>query len=569
MSELLTIVMPASIGLVALIVIGFILARLYRRADKDRAYVRTGLGGQKVVLDGGSVVLPVFQSIAWVNLQTLRLEVSRKDQDALITMDRMRVDIAVEFYVRVKPDSNSIALAAQTLGDRTNDAEMLRELVEAKFVDSLRGVAATMAMAELQENRTEFVQKVQTMAAKDLEQNGLELESASLTRLDQTDMKFFNANNAFDAEGLAALTKITEQKKQERNQTVRAAEVAIAQQDLEAKQRTLEIERQKQEATLNQQRDVANKTASTKAETAGKEAEAHQSEETARIQAELAIAQRRAEAKRTQETAVIEAELAVQQRRIQAEQTAEITNQERQIAVARKSEEESKARASAEEARAIATAAEEGVTTAREVAKAERERQVVVIAARREAERDAARETISAQAEKDAALSLAEAVRTKAQAEADSVRIRAEAKAKEYAVEAEGQRLINEARNMLNAAIIEMEITKERLRIVPLALAEAVKPMEKIGDVKIIDFGGRGMAGPLGAPGAGAEAATPAQALVNALLAYRLQSPLVDQLLKQAGLDGPDPIKAALSGLASPAPSQPGAGADSGPKPTA
>lgn len=569
MSELLTIVMPASIGLVALIVIGFILARLYRRADKDRAYVRTGLGGQKVVLDGGSVVLPVFQSIAWVNLQTLRLEVSRKDQDALITMDRMRVDIAVEFYVRVKPDSNSIALAAQTLGDRTNDAEMLRELVEAKFVDSLRGVAATMAMAELQENRTEFVQKVQTMAAKDLEQNGLELESASLTRLDQTDMKFFNANNAFDAEGLAALTKITEQKKQERNQTVRAAEVAIAQQDLEAKQRTLEIERQKQEATLNQQRDVANKTASTKAETAGKEAEAHQSEETARIHAELAIAQRRAEAKRTQETAVIEAELAVQQRRIQAEQTAEITNQERQIAVARKSEEESKARASAEEARAIATAAEEGVTTAREVAKAERERQVVVIAARREAERDAARETISAQAEKDAALSLAEAVRTKAQAEADAVRIRAEAKAKEYAVEAEGQRLINEARNMLNAAIIEMEITKERLRIVPLALAEAVKPMEKIGDVKIIDFGGRGMAGPLGAPGAGAEAATPAQALVNALLAYRLQSPLVDQLLKQAGLDGPDPIKAALSGLASPASSQPGAGADPGPNPTA
>jgi flotillin len=176
-----SLLVPVAIIVAALIGIGFVIARLYRRAEKDRAYVRTGFGGQKVVLDGGSIVLPIFQSVAWVNLQTLRLEVARKDQEAMITKDRMRVDIGVEFYVRVKPDSASIALAAQTLGDRTNNAEELRELVEAKFVDSLRGVAATMMLAELQENRADFVQKVQTTVAKDLEQNGLELESASLT----------------------------------------------------------------------------------------------------------------------------------------------------------------------------------------------------------------------------------------------------------------------------------------------------------------------------------------------------------------------------------------------------
>ncbi|MGO8484812.1 hypothetical protein AB9F39_37060, partial [Rhizobium leguminosarum] len=36
----------------------------------------------------------------------------------------MRVDIGAEFYVRVKPDASSIALAAQTLGNRTNDADI-------------------------------------------------------------------------------------------------------------------------------------------------------------------------------------------------------------------------------------------------------------------------------------------------------------------------------------------------------------------------------------------------------------------------------------------------------------
>jgi flotillin len=548
-----SLIIPIVVIVAALITIGIILSRLYRRAEKDRSYVRTGLGGQRVVLDGGSLVLPVFHNLAWVNLQTLRLDVSRKDEDALITKDRMRVDIAVEFYVRVKPDASSIALAAQTLGDRTNNAEELRKLVEAKFVDSLRGVAATMDLAELQENRAQFVQKVQTSVAADLEQNGLELESASLTRLDQTDFKFFNPNNAFDAEGLTALTKITEAKKQERNQTVRTAEVNIAQQDLEARQRTLEIERQKQEAALNQQRDIANKTAATRAETAEKEAVARQAEELARIQSEQAIQLRQAEAQQAQETAKINADLAIQQRRIQAEQTAAIANQERQIAVAQKSEEESRARASAEEARAVATAAEEGVVTAREVAKAERDRQITVIAARKEAERDAAHVTIAAEADKTAAANRADAKRIEALAEADAIRARAEAKAKEYEVEAAGQKAINEARNALSQAIIDLEITKERLRVIPAALAEAVKPLEKIGDVKIIDFGGRGMplnGAPAGAAvGAGNGAGNPAENLVNALMQYRLQSPLIDQLLAQAGLHGPDPLKAALGAL--------------------
>ena len=66
------LLVPVLIIIAALIGVGFVVARLYRRAEKDRAYVRTGFGGQKVVLDGGSIMLPIFQSIAWVNLQTLR-----------------------------------------------------------------------------------------------------------------------------------------------------------------------------------------------------------------------------------------------------------------------------------------------------------------------------------------------------------------------------------------------------------------------------------------------------------------------------------------------------------------
>ena len=60
MELIFAIGLPVLVGIIGLIAIGAVIGRLYRRSSKDIAYVRTGLGGQKVVLDGGSLVLPVF-----------------------------------------------------------------------------------------------------------------------------------------------------------------------------------------------------------------------------------------------------------------------------------------------------------------------------------------------------------------------------------------------------------------------------------------------------------------------------------------------------------------------------
>ena len=111
---------------------------LYLRSSKERAFVRTGLGGQKVVLDGGAFVLPIVHDVIPVNMNTLRLEVSRGRDKALITKDRMRVDVIAEFYVRVAAQPDAVAAAAQTLGLRTMEPEQLKELVEGKFIDALR-----------------------------------------------------------------------------------------------------------------------------------------------------------------------------------------------------------------------------------------------------------------------------------------------------------------------------------------------------------------------------------------------------------------------------------------------
>jgi flotillin len=542
------ILFPALIGVVAIVGIGFVIGMLYTRSSRDRAYVRTGLGGQKVVLDGGSVVLPVFHSTAFVNLKTLRLEVRRGEMDALITKDRMRVDIGAEFYVRVRPNSDSIALAAQTLGDRTNDADQLRQLIEAKFVDALRSVAATMSLNDLQEQRSAFVKAVQETVAADLTSNGLELESVSLTRLDQTDIKFFNPNNSFDAEGLATLTCITEARKKERNEVVRDTEVAIAQKDLSAREQTLTIERARAEAELNQRRDIANASAATRAETAQKEAEARRAEEEARIAVEQAIAEREAEAKRARETANVATARAVQQKEIEAKRDVQIVGQESAIAVANKSREESEAKARAREAEALAVAAEEKVSTAKQVEVAEREKRIAVIAAEREAATQATGLTVAAEAEREAAENRAAAIKTLATANSEAASIEAQGIRAKGEAAAAAEAAMTEARNKLDDRVMDFEITRERIRIIPQALAEAVKPIEKISDIRIFNTGGLGSGASDGGGGMGGFG----EGLAGQLLSYQTNKPIVDRILREAGFaEGGNAVDSLLGAMGS------------------
>ena len=229
---------------------------LYLRSSKERAFVRTGLGGEKVVVDGGAFVLPILHDVIPVNMNTLRLEGIRGRDKSLITKDRMRVDVIAEFYVRVAAKPESVAAAAQTLGQRTLEPERLKELIEGKFVDALRTAAADMTMEELHEKRGAYVRRVGEAVAEDLTKNGLELEAASLTQLDQTSMEYFNPSNAFDAEGLTRLTEQIEHRKKQRNDVEQDTLIAIRNKNLEAEKLSLGIDRESELARLQQNREV-------------------------------------------------------------------------------------------------------------------------------------------------------------------------------------------------------------------------------------------------------------------------------------------------------------------------
>ncbi|MGI9499299.1 MAG: flotillin family protein, partial [Geminicoccaceae bacterium] len=88
------------VAVIAIAIVYWVMNWLYRRSTKEVAFVRTGFLGEKVVIDGGAFVWPIIHDITPVNMNTLQLEVIRERDDALITKDRMRVDVEAEFYVR-------------------------------------------------------------------------------------------------------------------------------------------------------------------------------------------------------------------------------------------------------------------------------------------------------------------------------------------------------------------------------------------------------------------------------------------------------------------------------------
>ncbi len=552
------------IGLFSIVILGIVFSRLYRKTTKELTFVRTGFGGEKVVVDGGALILPILHDYIDINMQSMKVTVARSKSDSFITKDRMRVDITADFYIRVGEDRESISRAAQTLGKKTVDLRELTGLIEGKLIATLRSVASSMEMKELHEKRDEFSSQVKNAIEADLSKNGLQLESVSLTSLDQTAKEFFNENNAFDAEGLTSLTQTIEERKKLRNDIERSTEVQIAQKNYETQSEKFEIQRKQAEAEATQQTKIANFQAEQEALRA-KEAESRRKEaEEAKIVANKAIEEAQINKARAIETVEIEKARAIREAEINKEKAVELANQSKNIEIAKKVEEEAAAKTLANEKKALEAASFEKIKTSSETEQAERAKKLALIEAQKEAEQLSIEKTVAAKAEKEAeenlaeaakikAMGASEALKIKATAEAEAIKITAEANRLNYEVEAKGKTEINNAENIVSAEILENRFKLALIEFMPQIIAQIVKPVEKIDSIKIVQMAGLGGAnqGGIGSNTNGVVSnagASLSDQIVNASLNYKVNAPIIDDLMKQVGID----LNGGIQNIASP-----------------
>ena len=525
--------------IVLVVILVVVAAWLYERASREVSLVRTGLGGRKVVLDGGVIVLPYFHKVSRVNMQTMRLEVNRHGEQALITKDRLRVDVGVEFYVSVEPTEESIARASQTLGKRTFEADKLRDLIEGKLVDTLRSVAAQQTMDELHEARGAFVKEVKSALTEEIRRNGLELESVSLTALDQTPFTALDENNAFNAVGMRKLAEVIANSKKERATIDADAEVSVRRSAMEAAKRTLQIDLEEQEAQIEQVKTLESLRASQLAEIAASKAESEIAANAAKIGMEKSI--RASDIQREEE--ISKAEIA---QRLAVE-TAE---QQRNITLRKQSMDEAKAEAAASGARAEAVKAAEDVETAKAIAAAERGRSLDLISAEKESQVHGLRKQHAADTEADTMVKLAGARLKAAQSDADAEKVRLSAMAEEMAMNADNARAMNEAENAMSPEVIDLARDKARLEALPKIVEQMVRPAEKIDSIKIHHITG-GALDRNGSSGGGGERGNdkpPVNQALDSIMDMAVQLPALRKIGEDLGVSFEDGMSGVVDG---------------------
>ena len=487
-----------------------------QRPTARPALVRTGLGGQKVVLDGGCLALPFLHKVAEVNMRTSKLEIERVGPASVITADRLRVDVGAEFYVRVRATGEGVATAAQALAGKTFRASELAETLEGKLVDAVLSVAAGYTMESLQDERGKYTAAVSEVLGEDLAQNGLLLESVSLTRLDQTPFHALDENNAFNALGMRRLAEIIAVNRKERAEIESDAEVSVRQSQLNTTKRKLVLSQEEEEATIAQQREIETARAASQADIAEEQSASERRREAARIAREREV--RMSEIARDRE---------LRRQQIDAELSTETARADNAVKLAAKHIEQAAAEVDVHQARAREAEAEERVHTARDTAAAERDRSLALIRAAEQAEVDDTR----VWSEAGTMVSMAEA-------QARATLERAVAEKDELLARAEGTAALIEAENSQSPDLIGLKLDQARIEALPEIVEKMMKPAEKIETIRINQI--TGMGGSAGGDGGGGSQGGDGGAVnqvVDAVMRLALHLPAVRKLGEEVGLN--------------------------------
>ena len=487
------------------------LQRYYAKATLETALVRTGLGGRKVVLDGGCLALPIVHRLQRVSMAAISISATQSGNEGVLCRDQLRADVGMEFELRVEPSREGVSTAAQALGNRiSRNGGAVHELLRGALVNAIQNAAAQRTMEDIHLNRNAFTQDVATEAGVQAANLGLRLISAALVSVDQTNLAQLDESNAFNAQGRRRLAELVAAQRKARVEIETATEIAVRESRLAQHQREIELKRAEREAEISQQEHLDKL-----------EADAHSRSEQARATAVLASETVRIDGDQKAKAAQVASDeelRKVEMRALLALEEAKLTNE---IELSRKRAEESVARAAEEEARAQLVLASENVLAQKERSAAEREGEIAWM----RQEQDLARENARVQTDVDTVLA-------KTKAEATATATTASAEKARMEAEAEGRSALNKAENLLSESVIRMRLEERKLDRLPEIMAQMMKPVEKIESIRINQIGAPG-------PAAGSSDAVESAfgAAMEQILGMAVRLPAMKQMGAEIGLD--------------------------------
>jgi flotillin len=238
------------------------------RDERGRVTSTPGDKGVKVVVGGGTIVMPLLNRIGRLKLTARQINVQLSDA---VTSQGIKVQVQGVATFKIGRDVESLRNAAERFLDAK--PEQVDSIVKNVLEGSLRSIVGTLTIEELIRDRQKLLQQVQDAAKGDLATSGLQIDAFTI-------QSFSDESNYIELLGQQSVSTVT-----------RDARMVKATTDQEAAVREAEA----QQVKINAARDVSLREAETKTQVAAAQARADQAGPLAAAEAQQEVVRKQTE----------------------------------------------------------------------------------------------------------------------------------------------------------------------------------------------------------------------------------------------------------------------------------
>ena len=238
------------------------------RDEHGRVVSTPGDKGVKVVVGGGTIVMPLLNSVGRLKLTARQINVQLSDA---VTSQGIKVQVQGVATFKIGRDVESLRNAAERFLDAK--PEQVDSIVKNVLEGSLRSIVGTLTIEELIRDRQKLLQQVQDAAKGDLATSGLQIDAFTI-------QSFSDESNYIELLGQQSVSTIT-----------RDARMVKATTDQEAAVR----EAESMQIKINAGRDVSLREAETKMQVAAAQARADQAGPLAQAEAQQEVVRKQTE----------------------------------------------------------------------------------------------------------------------------------------------------------------------------------------------------------------------------------------------------------------------------------
>ena len=238
------------------------------RDERGHVVSSPGDKGVKVVVGGGTIVMPLLNRVGRLKLTARQINVQLSDA---VTSQGIKVQVQGVATFKIGRDVESLRNAAERFLDAK--PEQVDSIVKNVLEGSLRSIVGTLTIEELIRDRQKLMQQVQDAAKGDLATSGLQIDAFTI-------QSFSDDSNYIELLGQQSVSTIT-----------RDARMVKATTDQEAAVREAEA----QQIKINAARDVSLREAETKTQVTAAQARADQAGPLAQAEAQQEVVRKQTE----------------------------------------------------------------------------------------------------------------------------------------------------------------------------------------------------------------------------------------------------------------------------------